>query len=145
MIRASILLSILTISALFSGCDSAEAPTDTTQAANPMAMSKVDIDPQFARTVSVLNVEEVREGDAHVVRVELENLNYESVDFNFQFAWYLADGTEVNSPPPIWKPGFILARERIYLRGVAPFDNVTDFRLKLVTRDVYNSTIAKGK
>jgi len=107
-------------------------------------MTKIDVDPALARDLSVTSATEKSESDRLVVIVELENPRYEPDEFNFQFAWHNADGTEVNSPPPRWKPGFILARERITIRGVAPFETVTDYRLKLVTRETYNSTIAKS-
>jgi len=143
MIRPHFRLLFASVTIALAGCDSAETGSTPIVENHAMASTKIDVDPALSQEVSVLNFKESKEGNLLTVSVELENQQFKSTDFNFQFAWYHADGSEVDSPPPLWKPGFILARERISIRGVAPFETVTDFRLKLVSRATYNSTIAK--
>ncbi|GHC03352.1 YcfL family protein [Cerasicoccus arenae] len=139
-------LLALVLIAFLAGCDS----VNTVEPANPkaepnlIAIQKVETDPALARKVSVQNVNEGKAGDLIRVQVELENMNYGPEDFNYQFTWVEKDGFEVQSPPALWKPGFILGRERIYLSGIAPNPRVVDFRLKLLARETYNATVGGG-
>lgn len=136
------LLALVAALAL-AACDSVDstAPADALPASLPVASNKVDFDPMLQRDISLLNVQEQRENERLAVRVTLENRGYEPKDFNYQFAWVREDGTVVDTPPPLWKPGFILGRERVHLTGTAPVATVVDYRLKVVSRETYRATV----
>jgi len=136
----------LAILALLAGCDSVNTvePAQPKAEPNLIAIKKVETDPALERKVSVVNVNEGKQDDLIRVQVELENLNYGPEDFNYQFSWIEQDGFVVETPPALWKPGFILGRERIYLSAIAPNPRVVDFRLKLLSRETYNATVGGG-
>lgn len=135
-----------TVIALLAGCNSVNTvePAEPRAEPNLVAIKKVETDPALANKVAVVNVNEGQRGDLLRVQVELENLNYGPEDFNYQFTWIEQDGFQVETPPPLWKPGFILGRERVYLTGVAPNPRVVDFRIKLLSRETYDTTIGSG-
>jgi len=128
---------------LLAGCDSVNTVEPAAPKAEPnlIAIKKVETDPALAQKVSVIHVNEGNQGDLLRVQVELENQNYGPEDFNYQFTWIEKDGFQGDTPPPLWKPGFILGREHIYLSAIAPNPRVVDFRLKLLSRETYNATV----
>ena len=103
--------------AVLGGCNSVNTvePANPQATPNLIAIKKVETDPALGRKVSVLDVNEGKRGDLMFVQVQLENLNYGPEDFNYQFSWIEQDGFEVQSPPALWKSGFILGREKIFL------------------------------
>ncbi|MEO0794973.1 MAG: YcfL family protein [Verrucomicrobiota bacterium] len=145
MIRNLTCYFSLLLIAVFAGCDSAD-PDAQQPANNPLSASKVTTDPILLRDLSVIKVEEKSsEGSLIAVMAELQNNTYKAREFNYRFTWLKADGSEINSPPPLWKSGLILAQERIYLKGVAPYGTVVDFRLDILARETYQTTEAKKK
>lgn len=140
-------LFLCALLALLAGCNSVNTvePAEPRAEPNLISIKKVETDPALARKVSVVNVNESMKGDLMRVQVELENLNYGPEDFNYQFTWIEQDGFQVDTPPPLWKPGFILGRENVYLTGIAPNPRVVDFRIKLLARETYDSTIGGAR
>ncbi|WP_309384064.1 YcfL family protein [Cerasicoccus frondis] len=146
MKRVCYSLLAVTFLAVLAGCNS----VNTVEPANPkaepnlIAIKKVETDPALARKVEVVDVNEGQRGDLMFVQVQVENQNYGPEDFNYQFTWIEADGFEVQSPPALWKSGFILGREKIFLTSIAPNPRVVDFRLKLLARETYNATVGQS-
>jgi uncharacterized protein YcfL len=63
------------------------------------------------------------------VQVTVENVTTESLEFEYRYTWFDAKGLEVKTPASVWQSVQVLAKDESYLTGVAPNDNVTDFKL----------------
>lgn len=61
------------------------------------------------------------------VQISAKNITRKDFQFEARFQWMDKDGMTVETPMTTWTPVSISAREKAFLKGIAPAENVEDF------------------
>ncbi len=120
---------------LLGACNSVNTagPAQPQAMPEPVDYKKVVTNPALEQIVKVVSINKGKvSGDLLKIQVGLENQTYEYQNFAYEFVWFMKDGMQVKTPPPMWKPGQVQGRETIYISGIAPNPRVVDFQLQLL-------------
>lgn len=94
---------------------------------------RVVTDRSLRKKAGVVNIRESTvDGDLLKAQVQVHNVTKKPQRVNYRFQWFNADGMRVKTSMSSWNPKTIYGKETVWISGVAPRPEVTDFRFKLI-------------
>lgn len=119
------------------GCRSARTNTyesnERPRNVDPVLLKKIEPDRDVRKVAKVTNaIERISEGQPYLVQVEVTNTTKKPQLILYQWEWIDQNGiTQQSTMRAGWLEKRIRGGEAVQLTGIAPNDNVSDFRLKL--------------
>ncbi len=89
--------------------------------------------PKLARGVRVTDQSSKFAGDLLMVQATLTSLYNDTQEYKYKFAWYDADGFEIDAGSNHWSPLIMYGSQTKTIKGVAPNPSARAFKLILRT------------
>jgi uncharacterized protein YcfL len=86
---------------------------------------------ELARGIQIVDLHTKRVGDILVGGVSVVNKYSETMQFQYRFTWYDADGFEVDSSASAWSPALIYGNESKFLKGAGPNKKAQTFKIHI--------------
>lgn len=110
----------------------ANGKTAWNQDGKPELSTKVVINnSSLAGDVEIVDMKSSLAGNLMIAQVSLRSTGRGELPLQYRFAWYDAQGMELNAATGGWNPLTIYGRESKMIRGVAPDPRAHEFKLKL--------------
>jgi uncharacterized protein YcfL len=123
---------------LFSGCSTRTAGLEANASSVAAPAPSMDLS-QFvvmnsryiANRVEVVDMKSALVGDLMKANVTLSSKTSSTLKLQYQFAWFNAQGMEINPEAATWTPLIIYGRETKTVQGVGPNPSAKAFKVKL--------------
>ena len=86
---------------------------------------------RFDRRFDVIQVGKRDVNGLIQAQVVLQNKTYKDLGIEYRFTWLDADGMVIKTPITTWMPVSASAKEKVYIKTVAPLKGATDFECSI--------------
>ena len=85
----------------------------------------------LAGDIQVLDLKSAMAGDMMKAQVTLRSKDRDTINIQYAFNWFDAQGMAVGSGTTVWKPFIIYGRESKVIQGVAPDPRARQFKINI--------------
>lgn len=127
------LLTALTTSgcSTTAGVEAAGKTSWSDEGARELSKKVVFNNSSLAGDVQVVDLQSALAGDMMRAQATLRSKDRDTLTLQYQFAWFDANGIEINAGAGSWKPLILYGKESKTVQSVAPDPRAKEFKLKL--------------
>lgn len=103
--------------------------------ARVLAKNVVINNSSLAGDIQVVDLKSALAGDMMRAQVSLRSKERDTINIQYSFNWFDAQGMAVGGGTPVWKPFIIYGREARVIQGVAPDPRAREFKLNIRAND----------
>ena len=99
--------------------------------ARVLAKNVVINNSSLAGDIQVVDLKSAIIGDMMKAQVSLRSKDRDTINIQYSFNWFDAQGMAVGTGTPVWKPFIIYGREARMIQAVAPDPRAREFKLNI--------------